>query len=713
MKTKISTKKILFKPYTMNKILYTLFFSAAAFTATAQKVDRSKQPKPGPAPVIEFANPATFTLPNGMTVLVVENHKLPRVSATLSIDQGPIKEAEKAGVLQLMGGMLGEGTKTMPKAKFDESIDLLGADVNLFASGGATSALTRYFNQAFMLMANALKEPAFPQESFEKLQKQTITGLKSGERSASTISGRVVGALAYGKKTAMGEFVTEESIKNLKLEDIKEAYKNYITPSRSYLVFVGDITEGKAKELATRAFGSWTGRKLSMPQIPDAPNVEKTEIDFVDVPTAVQGELSVTNLINNPMNSADYHTLLLANQILGGGAESKLFMNLREKHGFTYGSYSNTGSGRFQAQFKTSAQVRSEKADSAIVEMIKEIDNMRNGNITEEELAIAKAKYNGSFALKMEDPANTATYATNILINNLPKDFYRTFLQKINAVTIADIQKTSKKYFDTQKGRIVVVGNGSKILPNLEKLGYPIKLYDKYAEPIANKKDEKNVKESDKNTDAVTAFSIINDYLKAIGGKEEAAKLTSQKTTLSMDMMGRTIDGTEYKMAPNKRKTQMKMGEMVVFESVFDGTKGYQGQMGQKKDMDTTDIKEAMDDKAIVPQVYYITNEYKTSYLGVGKANGEDVYKIKITKPSGKVSTEYYSMKTSLLIREESSETAPDGSETAVSIDYADYKKVGNLMFPYSITQTQGEMQFVMTVKEIKNNEGVTEADFK
>ncbi|MEO7523914.1 MAG: pitrilysin family protein, partial [Ferruginibacter sp.] len=466
----------------MNKIIYTLFFAATTFAASAQ-IDRTKAPKAGPAPVIQFKNPEVFTLPNGMTILVVENHKLPRVSATLNIDMGPVKEGDKAGVMQLMGQMMGEGTKSMSKAKFDESIDLIGADVNVYSTGGSASALTRYFSQAFMLMADALKEPAFPQESFEKLQKQTITGLKSSEKSATAISGRVVSALAYGKHTAMGEFVTEESVKGLNLEDIKLAYRNHITPSRSYLTFVGDITAGKAKELATKAFGTWTGKKLPVPEFANAENVSTTEIDFVDVPTAVQGELSVTNLINNPMSGKDYHALLIANQILGGGAESKLFMNLREKHGFTYGSYANTGSGRFQAQFKTSAQVRSEKADSAVVEMLAEIDSMRNGRITPEELASAKAKYNGSFALKMEDPANTATYATNILINGLEKDFYRTFLQKINALTVADIQRVAKNYYNKDKARIVIVGNGTKILPNLTRLGYTTKLYDKYAEP--------------------------------------------------------------------------------------------------------------------------------------------------------------------------------------------------------------------------------------
>src|SRR5690606_1689629 len=125
--------------------------------------------------------------------------------------------------------------------------------------------------------------------------------------------------------------------------------------------------------------------------------------------------------------------------------EGKLFINLREKHGFTYGSYSSVGSSRFQSTFSGEAQVRNEKVDSAVVEMMKEIENMRQGNFTEEDLELAKAKYNGSFALGMENPARAAGYATDILINKLPKDYYRNFLKNINAVTLADVKRVSEK----------------------------------------------------------------------------------------------------------------------------------------------------------------------------------------------------------------------------------------------------------------------------
>ena len=420
----------------------------------------------------------------------------------------------------------------------------------------------------------------------------------------------------------------------------------------------------------------------------------------------------MTNLVYNPMSNKDYHALLISNQILGGGADSKLFTNLREKHGFTYGSYSTTGSGRFQTQFKTTAQVRSEKADSAIVEMLREIDNMRTGKITEEELKVAKALYNGSFALKLEDPASTATYATNILINNLPKDFYKTFLQKINAVTVADVQRVAQKYYAKDKSRIVVVGNGSKILPNLARLGYPIKQYDKYADPVVEKPKNTNISEADRNTEAVNAASIIDGYLKAIGGKDEAKNLKSMRSTISMSMQGANLEGEEIKMAPNKHRMHMTMQGMKVFEMNFDGTSGYQGQMGKNTPLDSAELREAMDDKALIPQVNYISNDYKMSYMGLEKVGGDDAYKLKITKPSGKVVTEYYATKTGLLVKEETTEMA-NGNEVPVSTEYSDYRKVGKLMFPFAITQMQGPQELPIVIKEIKINEGVTDADFK
>ncbi|MBK7882907.1 MAG: insulinase family protein [Chitinophagaceae bacterium] len=412
------------------------------------------------------------------------------------------------------------------------------------------------------------------------------------------------------------------------------------------------------------------------------------------------------------MNNPDYFSILLANQILGGGGDSKLFMNLREKHGFTYGSYSNVGKGRFQTTFRASAAVRSEKADSAVVEMINEINNLREGKITPEELNTAKAVYNGSFALDMEDPSVAATYATNILINGLPKDFYKKFMQKVNSVTTSDIQKAAEKYFTVDKGRIIIVGNGSKILPNLARLGYPVKKFDKFANPIIDKESDVNIKETAKTTESVSAFSIIENYLAAIGGKEELKKINSLKSEVSMEAMGREFTGVDKKLAPNKQFIEMKMGDMVVFNTVFDGKKGYRSQMGQKKEFDAEEIKEYDDIKGPVSHLYFNSADFKTDYLGTGKVGEEDAYKLKVTKPSGNISIEYYSIKTGLLLREENTVKQKD-MEVSEIVDYSDYKKVGNVLFPFTINRTVGEQDINMKITDIKINEGVTEADFQ
>jgi predicted Zn-dependent peptidase len=471
----------------MKKIWLLAVAALVVQASTAQQLDRSQKPKPGPPPVIKIADPVTFKLANGMTVFVVENHKLPKVTASYLIDAGPITEGSKAGVLGLLSGMMNEGTTSKTKVQFDEAVDQLGAEVNVSAGGGRVSALSQYFDKAFLLMAEALRTPSFPVASYEKLRSQTITGLKSKEKSATAISGRVVNALSFGLNHPYGEFATEKSITSITLDDVKAAYKNYVTPSRGYLTFVGGIDLKTAKILAIKAFGNWKGRSLKLPALANVNNPEKTEVDIVDLPSAVQSEITLINLIALPMNSPDYHAVLLANQILGGGPDSKLFKNLREKHGFTYGAYSKTGSGRFQSAFTASASVRNEKTDSAVVEFMREIDVMRTEKVSPDVLQDAKNLFNGNFALNLENPAIGAGFASSILINGLPKDFYSTYLQKLTAVTSEDVLRVSQKYFLSEGIRIIIVGKAESFSPGLRNAGFPLKYFDNYAQPVTVK----------------------------------------------------------------------------------------------------------------------------------------------------------------------------------------------------------------------------------
>ncbi|KRT16626.1 hypothetical protein ASU31_07355 [Pedobacter ginsenosidimutans] len=691
----------------MKKLFIIAAVSLLAQGISAQTIDRSHKPKPGPAPVITVGDPVIYKLANGITVLVVENHKLPKVSASYSIDAGPITEGAKAGVVGLMGSMLNEGTTTKTKAQFDEAVDQLGADVSAGANGGSASALTRYFPQAFALMAESIRKPAFPAESFEKLKSQTITGLKSNEKSAKAISARVVNALAYGKNHPYGEFETEASITGITLDDVKAAYKKYITPSRGYLTFVGDIKPEAAKALAEKAFGDWKGTALTLPVLTKVANPAKTEVDIINVSNAVQSEITVVNLIDLPMSSPDYFPVLLANQILGGGGESRLFDNLREKHGFTYGAYSSTGSGRFQSKFSANAAVRNEKVDSAVVEFLREINTIRTTKVTADELQNAKNLFNGSFALGLENPARTAGFASNILINNLPKDFYRTYLQKINAVTTDDILRVTKKYFNHDNTRIVIVGKTDAFATGLTKAGFKTQLYDNYANAV--KATE---------TAAVPTAApaeIIKNYIKAIGGEEAIKKITSLQQNGEMEMQGQKLTVTIKNMAPNLSSMEISMGGQTAMKQVYNGKTGYAMQMGQKAELTGDDLAEKKDDKGYGSQVYYATDGTKIEAAGTAKVGTADAFKLNITSPSGKKKTEYYDTKSGLLLKEEST-TTKGGAEISESVEYSNYKKVGDVLFPFTLTQSvatpQGAQEFSVVIKDIKINPPLKAEDF-
>ncbi|MEO6949750.1 MAG: hypothetical protein ABI123_08990, partial [Ginsengibacter sp.] len=314
---------------------------------------------------------------------------------------------------------------------------------------------------------------------------------------------------------------------------------------------------------------------------------------------------------------------------------------------------------------------------------------------------------NGSFAINMEDPSIAARYASNILINNLPKDFYRTFLQKINAVTLADIKRVSDKYISTDGARIIIVGNAEQIMPNLKRLNLPVKTFDVFGNPV-----KMNVSAQVKADPGVTAEMVVSNYIKAIGGKDALSKINSYSANVSMEMMGQTLGGTMKRMAPYSNTMEMTMNGMSVYKMVFDGTKGYQGQMGQKAPLGADEIKDQKDEKGIFPQLYYSEPEYKLALDGTAKVNGEDVYKVKVTKPSGKSSTEFYSIKTGYLLKQVSTATM-QGKQMDQTTEFSDYKKVDGIMTPMSIKQTAGGQEIPMTLSDVKYNAGVTPEDFK
>ncbi|NQV78530.1 MAG: insulinase family protein, partial [Lutibacter sp.] len=382
-------------------IITILFFTLSL----SAQVDRSVQPKPGPSPKINLGKPQTFELKNGLKVLVVENHKLPRVSAMLTIDNNPIFEGDKAGVSSLTGSLIGSGTKNISKDAFNEEVDYLGANLSFSSQGARLNSLSKYFPRILELMADGSQNPIFTQEDFDKEVNILLDGIKSGEKSVATIASRAQSALAYGKKHPYGEFTSKETVENIALADVQNFYNTYFKPNNAYLVIVGDVNFEEVKKLVKKQFSNWKKGELPAYSIPVVNNVTETEIDFIDMPNAVQSDVTILSTVDFKMTDSDYCAILLANQIFGGDFNSYLNMNLREAHGYTYGARSGIRPDKNTAAlFTAGAQVRNSVTDSTVIQTMLELTKIRTVNVTSEELEIVKATYVGSFVRNIEKP---------------------------------------------------------------------------------------------------------------------------------------------------------------------------------------------------------------------------------------------------------------------------------------------------------------------
>ncbi|NOQ91531.1 MAG: insulinase family protein [Flavobacteriaceae bacterium] len=676
-------------------ILIALFLISLGVNA---QIDRSKQPKPGPAPKISLEKPKEFELDNGIKVLVVENHKLPRVSYSLRIDRPPIVEGDKAGMSSLMGSMLGNGTASIAKDDFNEEIDFLGANINFQAQGGQARSLSKYSERILELMADATINPLLTEEEFQKEKNKLIDGIKSGEKDVSTIAGRVGSALAYGTHHAYGEFITEKTLINVNLNDVKSFYKNYFTPNNAYLVVIGDIDYKTIKKQVKKYFGKWEKSNFkSASVVNEKINEKNTVIDFVDMPNAVQSNISLTNNVNLKMNDSDYHSVLIANKILGGGFNSYLNMNLREEHGYTYGARSSVGADKYASRFRAGASVRNAVTDSAVVQTLKEIERIKKEPVDPEALKNAKAKYVGDFVLALEKPETIARYALNTKINDLPDDFYSTYLEKINAVSSKDVTRVANKYFKSENARIVVVGKGSDVLENLEKTGIPIKYYDTYAKGVEKPNYDIAIPSD------VNVKVVLNNYITAIGGRAKLDKVNSVLLKAEAELQPGMIMNMEMKKTTKNQFMQdlSAMGNSMS-KQVLDGNSGYVVAQGQKKDMTEDEVKKVQAESSPFPEVNYLSQDVKLEKIE--DVDGEKAYKIKISDEL----TTFYSVETGLKIKEVRSVGA-----ASTSIFYTDYKEVAGIKFPFKMTQTMGPRKFDFIFKEIKVNEDVSDEDFK
>ena len=668
-------------------------------TGIMQAQDRP-QPKPGNPPVVNIKKPQTFVLANGMKVLIVENHKLPRVSFNLTLDNAPFAEGNKKGVDELTSSLIGNGTKKTTKESFNEEIDFYGANINFSSSGAYASSLSKYSGRVLELLAEGALQPNFTQAEFDKEKAKLLEGLKADEKSVPAIANRVVDVLAFGKNHPSGEYLSEQTVKNVTLADVQANYNTYFVPENAYLVIIGDIKFKETKAAVEKLFNGWKKQAAPKNTYPNPENVSKLQIDFVDVPNAVQSEISLVNTVNLRMSDPDFFPAAIANQILGGDFNSYLNMNLREKHAWTYGASSSIGSGKYVTKFKASSAVRNTVTDSAVVQFIKEIKRIRTEKVSEDVLKNVKAGYIGRFVMQVEKPQAVARYALNIETEKLPADFYEKYIQTINNVTADDIYRVANKYFLLDNMRIVIAGKGSDVITGLEKLQIPIYYFDKYGNPVEKPATKKEV------PTGITAKTVFENYIKAIGGEKavSAVKTLYMNGTTTVPQAPSPLTFTSKLDSKGKMMVSLAMGPMNLMKQVVNDKGAYIEQQGKRKNLEGNDLAEMKANAAPFEELQLIKRaDLKVD--SIEPINGSDAYAIKDGK-----TTYFYDVKSGLKTAEAKTREQDGKSNTQIT-NFNDYKEVKGIKVPFNLIQNVG-FELDIKMSDIKINEGVSDADF-
>lgn len=657
---------------------------------------RGTAPAPAPARKIQLGNYSTFTLDNGLEVIVVENNKLPRVAYSLSLKNNPVLEGEQAGYVSVMGDLLSRGTKTKTKAQIDEAVDFIGGRLSTSSSGMFVSSLTKHKASLLDLAQDVLFNPSFNAEEFDKIITQARSGLQTVKTDPNSMASNVASVLNYGTNHPYGEVDSEEALDKIEIESCKAYYDAYFKPNNAYLTIVGDITKDEAMQDAEKYFGAWEKGMLKENnyELPVGPNESK--VAFVNKEAAVQSVINITYPIDLHPADDDVLAAGLMNSILGGGIFSgRLMQNLREDKAFTYGARSRLSSDPLVGEFVAFASVRNEVSDSSVTEFIYEMNRLASEPVSEEDLQLAKNSQAGSFARSLEQPQTLARYALNIVRYDLPKDYYETYLERLEAVTVADISAAAKKYIRPNNANIVVVGNKDEVAKSL--LPFDADGEIDYYDPFGKKIEISDVVPTD-----ITAEEILANFLKSSlpGMKHEEIK--TMQSTYGMNIMGQDASMQMSVVVGEKVSNVMTMGGNVMQDSRYDGkTVKMSGMQGTQTFTEGPEFDQLKGQTKILEQYYYTKDGYSMELKGIEQIGGQQVYKVALVSSEEKKTTEFYNVETGLLTR---SVSVDDSGKTILST-FSEYKDIGGLIWPHKIT-IEGAAPFAlnMELKDIKLN---------
>jgi zinc protease len=692
----------------MKKLL--LLVAISAITGVNGQIDRSVRPKAAAAPAINIKNSEVFKTANGITVVLSENHKLPRVSFNMVMGASPMIEGSKAGANQLMGQLLLSGTAARSKDVLDKEIDYMGATLNADGSSLYLSCLTKHLEKSLGIMQDVLMNPTFPESEFARIKKQAESGLLAAKSSPDEMAGNAERKINFPNHPN-SDVMNEASLAAITREDIVANFKQIFTPDGAYLVIVGDINKEQASKMVDQYFGSWKGTAVYKQDYSSLFKNKGNRVIFVNKPGAVQSVINVTFPVAVRPGEKDQLALNVLNSIFGGGAfGSRLMQNLREDKAYTYGCYSDLQVTRDGSWLSASGSFRNDVSDSAITQLLYEFNRIAEGYVSDDELNLAKSVMAGGFARSLESPQTIARFALNIIRNNLESDYYQNYLKRLEAITKEDVLNMAQKYF-TNGFNIIVVGNEAV----LDK----IKVFD--ADGKIEKLDAFGNEVKDVKKATISADELLTNYVnavtltnspKALAKKMKKIKSISKETSILIPGAPMTLKLTEVNIAPNKEAMKLEAQGMVFTSSYFDGTKGAEKNMQTgEKTMTDAEIAAKKKSAGFFPEMFYKTTGMTYELKGIETINNKDYY-VLATNDGESQRFDYYDVTTYMKYKTNS--ISQQGGESAeITVMYDDYREVNGLMIPYKLVQVIGEMSLEGTVKEVLFNSKIDDSLFK
>lgn len=449
--------------------------------AAADESWRAKPPTL-PAPK-EFKMPEvrTYKLDNGLKVQLVVDHRFPYITTFLGMKTGTIADdPESLGVADMTADMLKEGTKTLKSKQIAEEVDFIGGSLNAISDYDFTivssSALSNYTDRMFSILHDVLFNPSFPEDELKLKKTNWIQELTMKRSNPDYLLEERFRKVVFGKHPYGVVSPTPAMIEKITQADLQKFHKANYIPNDSTLIVLGDIDEKKIDEQIKATFGSWEKGERKAGELAEAAVNKERRVYVVDRPGSVQTALMIGNL-GIKKKDPDYFATRVMNQILGGSAHSRLFLNIREQKGYTYGAYSSMPARIYPDAFSAGASVRTEVTAPAVKEFLFELDRIRDSAVTKEEIDDAKAYLVGQYQLGLETQAGFAQRLLEVDLFDMPADYLETFTKKIMAVDAADIQRAANRVIQSKDLVITAVGDASKIKSGLETYG-KVELYD-------------------------------------------------------------------------------------------------------------------------------------------------------------------------------------------------------------------------------------------